>query len=75
MVITNNRRIKNRNQVGHFTPSKQAISSHFHIKAYLHFKDLHSTNTDKEVCTGGGWRVGDLELEEKTAYNNAHSAR
>ena len=44
--------------------------------SYLHLKELyklHSTNTDKEVCTGKQEQY-DLELEKQTAYN-AHSAR
>ena len=26
-------------------------------EAYLHLKELHSTNTDKEVCTGVGGEI------------------
>ena len=48
----------------------------------MHLKELHSTNTDKEVCVcvgGGGGGAAQqqqyaLEFEEQTVYN-AYSAR
>ena len=46
-------------------------------EVYLHLKELHSTNTDKEVGRGGGGAQQQqygLELEEQTVYH-AHSAR
>ena len=83
MVITNNRRIKIGNQACHFTPSKQAISSHFHIKRHICILKSFTVQIQLRKCTqgvgggGGGHKKKqyDLELEEKTAYNSAHSAR
>ena len=58
MVITNNRKIKIGNQAGHFTPSKQAISSHFHIKRHICISKSCTVQIQIRKCTQGVGGMG-----------------
>ena len=75
MVIVHYKGIVIRNPIGTFT-SHSIVFSHSRFRGItdLHWKELHSTNTDKETL-GKYYEdktVRRYDLEEQTAYAHSH---